>query len=310
MSDDPEISVVIASYCGEGVLRRCLTRLRLHAAEDVEFIVPTTLEGEALGRLQTEFPDVHYVPSKEAATTDPRLIETRVFRLRSLGAKMARGRLVVLTEDHIVTSAGWLDAFRKGHSAQARVVGGPVDPGDEASIYTWALYLCEYVQLIRPMTTGPALYVSGVNACYRRDSLETCTDAWHQSFFENEVNDALVAQGHELWMEAGAWIQSELLFPFKKARSHLHTGGWRFGCYRRERSTTSEMLKWRVTLPLVPVFHFWRILKVMMTRRPKKLMKLFLGLPVVLTLVLAWSVGEARGLLGSGKTSDFFPKSQ
>ncbi|MFT7617474.1 MAG: hypothetical protein ACI97A_001112 [Planctomycetota bacterium] len=309
MSNDPEISVVVAGYCGEQTLRRCLERLHQHDRPGVEYIVPVTLQNTALNRLRTEFPDVNFLPSEESPTTDPRLIETRVFRLRSMGAREARGRLVVLTEDHIVTGPDWLDAFVGGHEQEHRVVGGPVDPGDDASIYTWALYLCEYVQLIRPMVTGPAAYVSGVNACYRKTSLDRCRDAWRDSFFENEVNDALMADGHTLWMESGAWIQSELLFPFKKARSHLHTGGWRFGCYRREGSTGAELWKWRVTLPLVPVFHFWRILKVMMVRRPKNLIKLVLGLPVVLTLVLSWSLGEARGLFGRGHTADFFPKS-
>ncbi len=308
MSNQPDISVVVASFCGEATLARCLGRITDQAGDGVEIIAVTPEDESVRQRLSQKFPSVLILGSQEEKSEDPRLVETRVFRLRSQGVHAARGSLIVLTEDHIITNPLWLQSIRKAHEVEHRVVGGPVDPGETAGIYVWALYLCEYVQLIRPMPAGPAGYVSGVNASYRRESLQQCQDVWREAFFENEVNDALQAQAHQLWLAPDAWIESELLFPFKKARSHLQTGGWRFGCYRREKSRAAELLKWRLTLPLVPLFHLWRITKVMVTRRPRCLTKLLLGFPVVLTLVLAWSWGEARGLLGSGKTSDFGPQ--
>ena len=220
MTREPDISVVVASFCGADVLERCLGRIAEQADDGTEVIAVSALGADQLAGLEARHPAVRFVTvESEQDWNDPRLEETRVFRLRSAGVRHASGGIVALLEDHAVISPGWLEALRRGHAQQLRIVGGPVDPGAEASIYVWALYLCEYVQLIRPMDEGEAPYISGVNISYRRESLEACREVWRDSLFENEVSDALVAGGHTLWVEPGAWIASELAFPVRPCQA-------------------------------------------------------------------------------------------
>lgn len=288
-NDKPfEVSVVVASFSGEASLARCLGGV-VGQGVAAEVIVPTTVAPEALRRLEASYPDVRFVAAP---------VEEDVFRLRSRGIGLARGRLIVLTEDHCITPPGWLRAYVEAHREGRAVMGGAVEHAPGLRVRDWALYCCEYAGFMPPVAEGSASILSGVNAAYDREALLGCRETWRDGFHENEVHDALRGAGHPLHLVEGATVQSAFSLPLRHGMAHLFAGGRRFGGYRRSRSTAVARGFWVAASPAVPLVLLARIVRSVAGRRPDRVGALVRGLPHMLVLLLAWSAGEAWSYLG------------
>ena len=284
---EPEVSVVVASFSGETVLRHCLESLEPQAAE-AEVIVATDVEASGIARLEARYPGFRFHRAPRG---------TSVFRLRVLGIDQARARLVVLTEDHCTAAPGWLDALRASHGEGRAIVGGPVDNGRRVRAYDWALYLCEYAAQMPPLRDGPARALSGVNVSYPHDLLDECRGVWRDGFYENEVHDALQASGHRLRRSSGACVASHLELPLREAAAHLFRGGRRFGQYRRGRSSPAVRRLLPIGALALPALLTWRALRAVAARRPRQLGAAAKGLGYIVALNSAWAAGEALGYL-------------
>jgi glycosyltransferase involved in cell wall biosynthesis len=287
---EPEVSVVVASFSGEAALRRCLESLEPQTAE-AELIVAAGVEAAAVDRLQARFPRLTLVRAPRG---------TSAFRLRAIGLEQARGRLVVLTEDHCTAAPGWLEALRAHHRAGHAVVGGSVENGLSDGSYDWALYLCEYAAHMPPLGDGPARALSGVNVAYERDVLAGCRGVWQEAFYENEVHDAMRAAGHGLRRSGQARVSSHLALPLREAAAHLFRGGRRFGGYRRARSSGPLRALLPVGALALPGLLTWRVVRAVAARRPRRLAATARGLPYIVALNSAWAAGEAVGYLRGG----------
>lgn len=290
--ETPDISVIVASFSGEATLVRCLESLADQAGS-AEVIVPTTAPAEAVGRLEARFPGVTFLASPAGAS---------VFRLRTLGVARARGRTVVLTEDHCTASPRWLAALSAASQAGHPVVGGPVENGLDRRVYDWALFFCEYAAFLPPQPEGPAAVVSGINVAYHRSALLQCRPAWSEAFHENEVHDALAAAGVRLHRAGQAVVASHLAMSLREAMGHLFGGARHYGGYRKSRASGAARGLLALAAPAVPAVLLWRIVRVVATRRPSRLVTLTLGLPYLACLLAAWTAGEALGYLAPTPT--------
>jgi glycosyltransferase involved in cell wall biosynthesis len=284
---EPDLSVVVASSSGETVLRHCLESLEPQAAED-EVIVATDVEASGIARLEARYPRFRFLRAPRG---------TSVFRLRALGIDQARGRLVVLTEDHCMAAPGWLQALRASHGAGRLIVGGPVDNGRQAGAYDWALYLCEYGAQMPPLRDGPARSLSGVNAAYDRALLAGCRGVWRDGFYEREVHEALRASGHRLHRSGTACVTSYLSLPLREAAAHRFRGGQRFGQYRRGRLPAVVRALQPVVALALPALLTGRALRSVALRRPRQLGAAARALGYMVALNAAWAAGEALGSL-------------
>ena len=280
----PDISVVVAAFSGEAALRRCLESL---AGQADEVVAATTSSAAAVARLGACFPTVRFLQAPTG---------TDVFRLRTLALDATRGDILAFTEDHCTVSPGWVEALagavRDGHA----MVGGPVENGLER-VRDWALFFCEYAAHIPPISDGLAPALTGVNIAYSRKALDGCRPTWRYAFHENEVQDALAAAGHVPYRIGRAWVKSHLEASLKEGAAHLFGGGRQYGGYRKFRSPALVRLLLPFAAPLIPVVLLWRVVSVVVTRRPRLLGVLIRALPVVMALLLAWSAGETVGYL-------------
>jgi hypothetical protein len=283
-----DATVVIASFSGEAALRRCLESLEPQAI-GAEVVVATDAEAGGVGRLQERFPRFRFLSAPPG---------TSVFRLRSMGVDQASGPLVAMTEDHCTFAPGWLNALRAGMRNGRAIVGGPVESGLSGRAYDWALYLCEYAAHMPPLADGPVPALSGVNVAYDRRLLLGCRGVWQEAFYENEVHDALRAQGHGLHRSGTASVTSHLSLPLRAAAAHLFRGGRRYGRHRRARASAPLRVVRPIGALALPALLTWRVLRVVTARRPERLGITARGLPGIVALHSAWSAGEALGYLG------------
>jgi len=284
VEDAPDLSIVVASWSSDESLERCLSSLAPQW-NCAEVIVATNRPG---GQLERRYPHARFLRGPDGAS---------VFQLRTLGADAARGRLVALLEDHAVVGLRWVAALREAHRAGHGIVGGPIENGLRSRAVDWALYFAEYGCYMPPMPGGPAPRLSGLNIAYDRELLRTCRDVWKETFQENEVNDALRANGNALHLAPDAVVESFLPMTLGYGMGHLCDGGRHFARYRASRCSGATRLLWLLASPLVPAVLFLRLARAIARRRPGRLLELLRALPFVALVLGAWGWGEATGYL-------------
>ncbi len=284
------MSVVVAAWGNEALLRQCLTHLAAErgassGASSVEVIAATSLAADAAARVAADFPWAR-VESVPGGT---------VFTLRARGVSLARGALVAIIEDHVIVAPGWMSALQQAHAEGHRLLGGPVENGAVRSSVEWALYFVEYGMHMPPAPGGAVVSVSGVNVAYDATLLQSCRDTWRESFHENEVNDAVAALGHAPWMVPQAVVSTHLPMTFGAAAEHLFSGGRQFASYRAARATAGSRLIRVLASPAIPFVLFARLAQRVRARRPDRSAWLLRSAGATFVILSAWAAGEFTG---------------
>lgn len=286
----PAMSVVVAAWGSEALLRQCLTHLAAErevsgGAASVEVIAATSLPADVAARVAADFPWVR-VETVPGGT---------VFTLRARGVSLAGGALVAMIEDHVIVAPGWMSALQQAFAEGHGLLGGPVDNGAAQSRVDWALYFVEYGMHMPPAPGGVVASVSGVNVAYDAILLQNCRDTWRKSFHENEVNDALAALGHSPWMVPQAVVSTHLPMSFGAAAEHLFSGGRQFASYRAGRATFGSRLIRVLASPAIPFVLFGRLVERVRARRPDRSAWLLRSAGATFVILTAWAAGELTG---------------
>ncbi len=296
MEEQPDTSIVIASFSSIQHLDKCLTSLKAHA-KGVNVIVSTIFTAEQLAPLQQRFnfkivlnPDEQYLQSA-------RLRETRVFRLRTRGVQAAEGEKIILLEDHCEVTPKWLDSLQATLKNQQCIAGGSVTNRADSSLYSWALYWSEYAAMMPPLPTKGLTYLSAVNCGYFKTALDACKSVWQAGFYDNEVHDALIKQGAKYCPATHATVYTSLPFSFNQALVHLYTGGKRYGSYRGGSQWTIQRAIRVLSTLAVPAVLLARVFKLIRSRQPQQIKTFVFAWPVLYLLLGAWGLGELSGTL-------------
>lgn len=226
--------------------------------------------------------------------------DASVFVLRSLAAVPARGHTMAMLEDHAAVGPGWVQSLASARARGWKICGGPIDNGEPATAYEWALYFVEYGIYLPPIPGGETSILSGVNIAYDRTVLQGCREIWATVFYETDVNAALGRAGHKLYMLPEAAVSSRLRMGFGEAMEHLYTGGKHYGRFVKSNSAPLKRVLLVLVAPLVAFVLLWRIIRLTLARQPARWLPLLLGLPALLLLLGAWSAGEAAGYARRG----------
>jgi len=185
LDESPELTVVIASVNGWGVLGPTLDALDdLPERDRIEVVVVEAVGAATRDRLRDRVPSVVTVETRRQP----------IPRLRYQGILRARGRLVAILEDHARVEPGWASALIEAHRGPWGAVGGPVENGKEGLI-NWAVYFCEYAAYMAPLAEGETDDLPGNNIAYKRPHLLRHARVLDQGKWESWVNDRLRADG-------------------------------------------------------------------------------------------------------------------
>jgi GT2 family glycosyltransferase len=135
----PDVSVVIPSYKpGESVLR-CLDAIRRQTSRlGREVIVVDSSPEPVAPMIRRSHPGVRVVQLGR---------RTLPGRARSIGAGMARGRVVCFTDTDCLPDVEWLDRLWRAVRDGYRVAGGSVVNGTPGSVVGTAEYLLEFNEI-------------------------------------------------------------------------------------------------------------------------------------------------------------------
>ena len=263
----PTLSITIASWSGEAALVRCLDSV-MPQAGDAEVIVGYRGVTDLTKLLSGRYPTVRFIGGPADAS---------VFLLRSLAALPATGSTMAMLEDHAAVGPVWAQSLATARAKGWKIFGGPIDNGEPATAYEWALYFVEYGIYLPPIPAGETSILSGVNIAYDRELLASCREIWATVFYETDVNAALVRAGHKLYLLPDAAVSSRLRMKFGEAMDHLYTGGKHFGQFRKFHATPLKRFLLVVISPLVPLVLLGRIIRLTWARQPGRWWPLLLG---------------------------------
>jgi glycosyltransferase involved in cell wall biosynthesis len=296
MSNNPQLSVVIASLNGRPYLEACLGSLaRQKGNVTAEVIVADCVGPTVTDFVKANHPDVHLIAFNERKS---------VPELRAAGILASHGDIVVMTEDHCLAADDWYEALVAAHLAQPgpAAIGGAVDNAATERLIDWAVYVCEYSNFASPVVKGVVHDLPGPNVSYKRAALETMRDMLEGGYWETYLHQRLESAGYQLWSDPSIKVLHKKHFTLKDFLSErFHYGRWYAGV-RNEFITLPRRLFYLAFSGLLPPLILYRLYQ--RTRRRADHAQMFLKcLPLICLFTVAWAAGEFTGYLtGPGRS--------
>nr|MBA2525344.1 glycosyltransferase [Pyrinomonadaceae bacterium] len=135
-----KISVVTIALHGSPLLDESLSALAKQQGDgDAEIIVVSCPQNAPAEHVKMKFSRVKFLQSSE---------RLGIPQLRALGISHATGQIIVTTEDCCIPDENWLKEIAKAHQSGYEVVGGAIENASRDRLVNWAVYLCEYSQMM------------------------------------------------------------------------------------------------------------------------------------------------------------------
>lgn len=293
-----DYSIVIGRVSTEDGERILETLDALHKQvgnHKLEILLADRLGNEISERIRREYPDVRIIEC-------PPDMDLPAMRTEAL--RHASGKYILVTEDHCVPPADWLQKFTdafKQHT-NAAVIGGCVVNGVTDTALDWATFLCEYAPMSPPIKNGPTANIAGMNVAYRRGIFKDVDEnILKTGFWETTLHPVLHEQGLLLVADGNVVINhckkfSLRLFLRQRFVYSRYFAGIRFPREARTRRYLYTLAS--LALPPLLTFRFFR------NARHKEYVRAHLteAAPYLFLFYLVWGFGEAWGyLFGPGK---------
>ena len=285
MSDvAPTISVVVASCRERRLLDACLRSLLPQCHEHgSEIIVARACNEGETSDLRAAYSSVRFAPAP---------VDSTIPFLRAAGMAAAKGKLVLLTEDHCVVARDWITQLVRAQQQGADVVGGAMDNAQRERVVDWAAYFSEYGFFAEnggSQPTGPLL--TAANVAYSRRVVDDVIARARQGEWENVVHEHLTARGRTLqFLRTAAVSQNKNYLFWDFCRDRFVHGR----DYARRRLVDHTFRRW-LYFPgslVLPVVLTVRVARAVGRRHRWPFLR---ALPVTFAFLTAWAAGEAVG---------------
>jgi hypothetical protein len=282
----PTVAVAVVCICGAEHLHRCLTALReQEGAAPFKIVVrhdPALTGLEAVARRHHGV-EIGWNPDVRTP------LELAAAALRACAADV-----LLLTEDHCIPSRTWVRSMVAARRHDRAAVGGRVEIRPGASAVNWAFYFVDFFRYASPVREGPSPTLTVCNVAYDRERLEAVREVWSKRFEEPAVHDALRARFGALWLTPDSEVAMRRTVSFGKAVRERYSFGRIFGHTRGERLSSGRRLLYAILAPALPMLLIGRMSGKAL-QSPRLARSFLRGLPPLIVMVLAWSLGEWLG---------------
>ncbi|MGD9347754.1 MAG: glycosyltransferase [Candidatus Aminicenantes bacterium] len=288
-TDDPKLSVIVASYNSRTTIEKCLRSLfRQKTSQTYEVIVVDSSQDGTGDLIKSKFPEVRLYAFPE---------RKYVGTARNLGIELARGDIIALTDADCTASETWIEEIFKSHRSPHPAVGGAIANGNPKNYVGWAAYFCEFSAWIPSQRSGWKMDIAGANMSYKRELFEEfgkfivgtyCSDT--------EFHWRLHKRGLRLRFEPSILVNHQNIEHFGRLMRHEYLHGKNFATVRVKAKHFSKTKRfvYVVLSPLLPIKLFLeRGIKTL--RRPSYLFHFLLSSPLLFLALLSWSLGEVFG---------------
>lgn len=294
----PEMSIVVTIVDGGQVLRRFLNALLgQDNAPSMQIIVPYDSSVPEIRELRAEFSSCEFIDMGVVETFRP--ISTAAGqhelydRRRARGLRACEGRLWAILEDRAPPRHDWARTMVRLHREPYGAIGGAIEcaPTD---LLNWAFYACDFTRYALPFESGPRDWISDVNVCYKRETLESVRDLWEERFNEARVHWALRERGETLFLTSEAVVEYQTpytsLLGVLPERFHW---GRLFGHVRAKHVSPAARAAFVLAGPLIPLRLFVRHGRAQSAKG--QFGRFVKAAPIMLALLTAWTSGEVWG---------------
>ena len=292
------LSVVVTIVDAGEALERCLSALAAQQnPPPLEVIVPWDDSVREMASLAVRYPQFHFLPMgtidtqrhKFSAAGQHELYDRR----RAAGLAIASGEIVAMVEDRGVPRPDWAGTMVQLHGQLPHAaIGGAIENG-RSSVLHWAVYFCDFGRFAGPFSPGPRRWVSDINVGYKRRALERTRHLWHERYHETTVHWALERGGDTLYVSPGP-VVDQMRGPLRLGDLMLERFAWGrlFASTRAVESIWPTRLALALLTPFLPPLLLARQAAAQLPRNPGRFIK---AAPLVLLLLVSWSLGEAVG---------------
>jgi hypothetical protein len=159
----------------------------------------------------------------------------------------------------------------------------------------WAVYYCDFGRYQNPLPARESSFASDANVTYKRSALEPIRSVWEKSFREVVVNAALVARGQKVALQPDVIVyQNRQELRLGKAIHERFSWGRSYALTRSESLSTAQRLLHAALSPVLPAILLARM-TITAWQRGRHFAQFLTALPLIVLLVLVWSVGEGLG---------------
>lgn len=290
----PRVSVIVPSVTGLPVVAECLESLVSQQGSDrAEILVPDRCGETTRAVLRSRFPGVEVI-AVDGCPSIP--------ALRALGIERAKGQVIAMLEDHCIAQPGWLRAIERAFDAGHRAVGGPVENGCVERIVDWAAFYCEYARFCGPAPRGRVAEIPGNNAAFDRLLLEQLQPELQSEVWELFWLARMRQSGVAFHSIPEMAVLHKLSFGYGSFLAQRYHYSRSFAAMRLGAATWRRRAAYAGTTVLLPGLLLGR-LGVIMARKPQHWRRFLYSLPVLMTFLASWAVGEGVGaLLGPGRS--------
>ncbi len=296
------LSVVVTIVDGGQVLRDFLDALIGQVdGPSIEILLPYDSSIPEIAELKPAYPQVRFLGMGFVDTVRPTTTAAGQHELydkrRAAGLKAATGStLWAILEDRAPPRSNWAKTMKLLHEELPYgAIGGAIEcaPGD---LLNWAFYACDFSRYALPFESGTRDWISDVNVCYKRATIESVREIWNERFNEAKVHWTLTERGEKLFLTNEAIVDYKT--PYQSLAGVLperfHWGRL-FGQVRAKHVSEPQRLVFVLAGPLIAMKLFVRH---GMTQAKKGHLGQFVrASPKMLPLLSAWTAGEVWGYI-------------
>lgn len=282
------VSVAVIGICGAAHLDRCLVALASQeGAPEVELVVVYDPALEEIPSLRPKWPHVRMVANEGQRSP---------LELASAAVRECQGDLILLTEDHCIPSANWIEKIVSGFAPGRAAVGGGVDVANRVGALDWAFYFVDFFRYSRLGQAGPSPSLTVCNVGYRRRDLLSIAPLWQEIFHETAINNELSRRFGTLWFSPDARVEMKRQVATRDALYERYAFGRLFGSTRLTFASRAMRLVYLVGSPLLIPLLLFRMATTALPD-PNLRPRFLRSLPALIALATSWSIGEGLGYL-------------
>ena len=287
-TNQPKISVVVASHNAGATIEECLAALIDQRPEDgVEIMVVDNSSDGTNRIIKRRFPDIKLVTMPPSAL---------IPELWGAGIRQSAADIVAITTAHFVPDKDWLSQILKAHEAPVPAIGGAIENDKSARVVDWAIYFCRYSPYMLPFKEDFVAEIAGDNASYKREYIDRFQHVWRSGFWEPAVHAELKKAGFQLLLAPSIVIHHKRSFDFWRFMKQRFQHGMQFGGERASRFSIPKRTLHIVLSPAIPLMFLARITRQILSKQ-RHLGKLLVAFPILVLFLLAWTFGELIGYL-------------
>lgn len=297
MPQDPEVSVIIASYNARGTIGACLQSLEEQTTLRSFEVIVVDSSTDGTGEFVEEmFPHVRVHRFSERKFAGD---------ARNIGIAAARGKIIAFTDADCQAEQDWITEILKAHASPWLAIGGAIANANPKGSVSWAAYFCEFSQWMPGTGTKWLVDIAGANMSYKRAVFER-----YGSFIEGtycsdtDLHWRLGRDGLRLRFMPSIRVSHNSIDKLQDFLGHELFHGLCFGRVRIQGQQLSIWKRWLYVIlaPFIPLKLFLTVLAKNLQNKTH-LVEFLRSSPLVALGLISWSLGEVIAYAGRSSGS-------